>query len=123
MRTNTFGYTVLFTNTQFTASENLKIYREKDVIENAFPLIKSHLEPFLSRTEEGTWAGLFLTALGYNLVTMIAEKCGISYNQVPKTISGKKEVVYSDGSHSDPKYTKEQRELLDKLKIVPDFAL
>ena len=28
-RTNTFGYTVLFTNTQFTASNILKIYREK----------------------------------------------------------------------------------------------
>ena len=49
-RTNTFGYTVLFTNTQFPASEILKIYREKDVVEKAFSHIKPHLEPFFSRT-------------------------------------------------------------------------
>ena len=55
--------------------------------------------------------------LGYALVTIIAEKCSISYNQVLKTISGMREVVYSDDSHSHMEYTKEQRELLEKLKI------
>ena len=36
---------------------------------------------------------------------------------VTKTISGIMEDVYSNGSHSHVEYTKEQRELLEKLKI------
>ena len=87
------------------------------MVEKAFSHIKPHLEPFFSRSEGGTRARLFLTVLGYTLVAMIAEKCGISYNQVLKTISGIREVVYSDGSHSHTEYTKEQRKLLEKLKI------
>ena len=116
-KTNRFGYTVLITNTGIAANELLRIYREKDVVEKAFSHIKPHLEPFFSRSEGGTRARLFLTVLGYTLVAMIAEKCGISYNQVLKTISGIREVVYSDGSHSHTEYTKEQRKLLEKLKI------
>ena len=87
------------------------------MVEKAFSHIKPHLEPFFSRSENGTRARLFLTVLGYILVAMIAEKCGISYNQVLKTISGIREVVYSDGSHSHAEYTREQRELIEKLKI------
>ena len=79
--------------------------------------MKPHLEPLFSRSEGGTRARLILTVLGYALVTIIAEKCSISYNQVLKTISGMREVVYSDDSHSHMEYTKEQRELLEKLKI------
>ena len=116
-KTNRFGYTVLITNTGIAANELLRIYREKDVVEKAFSHIKPHLEPFFSRSEGGTRARLFLTVLGYTLVAMIAEKCGISYNQVLKTISGIREVVYSDGSHSHAEYTREQRELIEKLKI------
>lgn len=63
-KTNAFGYIILFINTQFPASEILKIYREKDVVEKAFSHIKPHMEPFFSRTEEGTRAKLFLTILG-----------------------------------------------------------
>lgn len=48
---------------------------------------------------------------------MIAERRGVSYNQVLKTTSGIREVMYSDGPHSHSEYTKEQRELLEKLKI------
>ena len=55
--------------------------------------------------------------LGYTLVAMIAEKSRISYSQVLKTISGIREVVYFDGSHSHAEYTKEQRDQLEKLKI------
>ncbi|MGC8662939.1 MAG: hypothetical protein ACP5TX_00840 [Thermoplasmata archaeon] len=117
-RTNRMGYTILFTNTRLKANEVLRIYREKDAVEKAFSHIKPHLEPFFSRTEGGTRARLFLTVLGYSMVAIIAEKCGISYNQVLNTISGIREVVYSNGSHSHAEYTKEQRELLEKLKIV-----
>ena len=116
-KTDTFGYSILFTNTSINAQDILKTYREKVVVEKAFSHIKPHLEPFFSSSENGTRARLFLTVLGYILVAMIAEKCGILYNHVLKTISGIREVVYSDGSHSHTEYTKEQRELLEKLKI------
>jgi transposase len=94
-KTNRLGYTILITNTGIAADELLRIYREKDVVEKAFSHIKSHLEPLFSISGGGTRAGLFLTVLGYTLVAMIAEKCGISHSQVLKTISGIREVVYS----------------------------
>jgi hypothetical protein len=34
-----------------------------------------------------------------------------------ETISGIREVAYSNGSHSHVEYMKDQRELLEKLKI------
>ena len=117
-RTNRMGFTILFTNTRLQQDEVLRIYREKDIVEKAFSHLKPHLEPFFSRSEGGTRARLFLAVLGYTMVAMIAEKCGISYNQALNTMSGIREVVYSNGSHSHAEYTKEQRELLDKLKIV-----
>ena len=79
--------------------------------------MKPHLEPLFSRSEGGTRARLILTVLGYALVTIIAEKCSISYNQVLKTISGMREVVYSNGSHAHVDYTKMEREFIEKLKI------
>ncbi len=117
-RTNKFGYSILFTNSSIRAQDILRIYREKDTVEKAFSHLKPHLEPFFSRSESGTRARLFLTVLGYTLVAIIADRCGITYNQALKTISGIREVVYSDGSHSHAEYTKEQRELMEKLKIV-----
>ena len=87
-------------------------------MEKTFSHIKPHLEPFFSNSENGTRASLFLTVLGYTLVAMTAERCGISYNHALNTMSGIREIVYSNGSHSRAEYTKEQRELLDKLKIV-----
>ena len=116
-RTNRFGYTILFTNTQFPADFILKTYREKDIVEKAFSHVKPYLEPFFSRSERGTRARLFLTILGYTMAAIIAARCDIPYDRVMKTISGIREVVYSNGSHSHVEYTKEQRELLEKLKI------
>ncbi|MCL5730922.1 MAG: hypothetical protein M1605_02225 [Candidatus Thermoplasmatota archaeon] len=79
--------------------------------------MKPYLEPFFSRSERGTMARLFLTVLGYTMAAIIAARCSIPYDRVMKTISGIREVVYSNGSHSHVEYTKEQRELLEKLKI------
>jgi transposase len=75
--TNRFGYTVLITNTRIVAKELLRIYRKKGIVEKAFSHIKPHLEPFFSRSENGTRARLFLTILGYTLVAIISEKCRI----------------------------------------------
>ena len=112
-KTNRMGYTILLTNTRLKAEEVLGIYREKDTVEKAF----SHLEPFFSRSEKGTRARLFLTVLGYTMVAMIAARCDIPYNQTLKVISGIREVVYTNGSYTHAEYTKEQRELIEKLKI------
>jgi transposase len=116
-RTNTFGYTVLLTNTQFPANKILKIYREKDIVEKAFSHVKPRLEPFFSRTEEGTGVRLFLTIPGYMMIVIMAVKCNTTYSKLLETISGIREVVYANGSHAHVEYTKEQRELLEKLRI------
>ncbi len=87
------------------------------MVEKAFSYMKPHLEPFFSRTESGTRARLFLTMLGYTMVAIIAAKCDTTYNQALKIISGIREVVYANGSHAHVEYTKEQRELIEKLKI------
>ena len=116
-KTSRFGYTIPFTNTQFPAGFILKTYREKDVVEKAFSHVKPHLEPFVSRSEIGKRTRLFLTILGYTMAAIIAARCSIPYDWVMKTISGIREVVYSNGSHFHVEYTKEQRELLEKFKI------
>jgi len=46
-------------------------------VEKSFSHTKPHLEPFFSRSEEGTRARMFLTVLGYTFVAIIACKCGI----------------------------------------------
>ena len=108
---------MLITNTSIDASELLRIYGDKGIVEKAFSQIKPHLEPFFSRTEEGTRAGLFHTILGYSMIAIMAAKCNTTYNQVLETISGIREVVYANGYHAHVEYTKEERELLEKLKI------
>ncbi|EQD74545.1 transposase (IS4), partial [mine drainage metagenome] len=80
-RTNRFGYTILLTNTMIAAPEILRIYRDKDKVEKASAHLKPHLEPFFSRSEEGTRARLFLAILGYTMVAIIASVCGITYAQ------------------------------------------
>ena len=116
-RTNRFGYTILITNTMIAAPDVLHIYRDKDRVEKAFAHLKPHLEPFFSRSEAGTRARLFLAILGYTMVAIIASVCGITYNQALETLAGIREVVYSTGSHSHVEYTKDQKELLEKLKL------
>jgi len=54
--------------------------------------------------------------LGYTLLAIIAEKCRILYNQALNTISGMRQVVYSSRAHAPVEYTKEQKEILEKLK-------
>ena len=59
----------------------------------------------------------FLTILGYTMIAIMAAKCSVTYNRVLETISGIREVVYADGYHAHVEYTKEERELMEKLKI------
>ena len=91
------GYTVLITNTLFTVTEILRIYRQKDVVEKSFSNVKPHLELFFVRTEERTRARLFLTIFAYTFSAIIAERCDITYENAMKTIAKIREVVYSNG--------------------------
>ena len=51
------------------------------------------------------------------MVAMAANACGFTHNQTLETLSGIREVVYSTGTHAHVEYTKEQRELLENLKL------
>ncbi|MDA8056193.1 MAG: hypothetical protein M0Z77_11190 [Thermoplasmatales archaeon] len=51
------------------------------------------------------------------MIAIMAAKCSTTYDQVLETISGIREVVYANGSHAYLKYTKDERELMEKLKI------
>ena len=116
-RTNRMGYFVLFTNTRMSAVDILRIYRQKDVVEKAFMHSKPCMEPLYARSERGTRARMFLSILGYSILAMIASKSGMTYQQTEKILSGIKEIVYTNGSHSVVELTKEQRELLEKISI------
>ena len=116
-RTNRMGFFVLFTNTRMSAEDILRIYRQKDVVEKAFMHSKQCMQPLYARSERGTRARMFLSILGYSIMAMIASRSGFTYQQTEKIISGIKEVVYTNGSHSVVELTKEQKELLEKISI------
>jgi hypothetical protein len=116
-RTNRMGFFVLFTNTRMSAVDIFRIYRQKDVVEKAFMHSKPCMEPLYARSERGTRARMFLSILGYSIMAMIASRSGFTYQQTEKILSGIKEVVYTNGSHSVVELTKEQKELLEKISI------
>ena len=116
-RTNRMGFFVLFTNTRMSAQDILRIYRQKDVVEKAFMHSKQCMQPLHARTKIGTRARMFLSILGYSIMAMIASRSGFTYQQTEKIISGIKEVVYTNGSHSVVELTKEQKEFLEKISI------
>ena len=116
-RMDRMGFMVLYTNTDIGARDALRMYREKDVVEKVFMHMKPALEPMYSRTLAGTRAKIFLSTVGYSIIQIIGSRTGLSYNQVIKLLSGIKELVYSDGSHSVVELTKEQRDFLKKLSI------
>ena len=116
-RTNRMGFFVLFTNSRMSAEDILRIYRQKDVVGKAFMHSKQCMQPLHARSERGTRARMFLSILGYSILAMIASRSGFTYQQAEKIISGIKEVVYRNGSHSVVELTKEQKELLEKISI------
>ena len=112
---NSRNYMQYQSETIFSREERM---RGKRYIVYFSPRLRSQrLESFFSRTEEGTRARLFLTILGYTMIAIMAAECNVTYNQVLETISGIREVVYANGYHAHVEYTKEERELMEKLKI------
>ena len=60
---------------------------------------------------------MFLSILGYSIMAIILSRSGFTYQQAEKILSGIKEVVYTNGTHSVVELTKEQKELLEKISI------
>ena len=119
--TNNLGKTVLFTSTSLDASDVLKLYREKDVIEKAFQLMKKHgLTPLNSNTETATKARILLSYLGYLLLSLLRMKLNqeTSLGKCLTILGEIREVRYKDGSSDLPELSKPQREVLEMVGLM-----
>ena len=132
MKTNILGKTVLFTTTKpssFTPYDVLKTYREKDIVEKIFCIMKNKgLLPVHASTEETTKAKGMLTVLGYLLLSLLQKRLedkkrkegNVSFSLDKKLmlLDEIKEVVYKNGSTTLTDLLKEQKEMLEKLNVV-----
>lgn len=119
--TNHFGKTVLFTSTTFGVEEVLRLYREKDVIDKTFRLMKDRgLTPLSVSTETSTRARVFLAYVGYLLLSLLRMKLKeeVSLEDAVKRLTEVREVVYQDGSRSLPELTKEQKAVFKMLDML-----
>ncbi len=116
-RTSRMGYFILFTNIILGPYDVLNAYRKKDVVEKAFLNSKKAMEPLYAHTVEGTRSKVFLSILGYSIVSMIGNRLNFTYANTLKVLTGIKEVLYTNGRHSPVELTKEQKLLLEKLSI------
>jgi len=119
--TNRLGKTVLFTSTSLDVVDILKTYREKDVIEKAFQLMKKHgLAKVNSNLEESTKARVLLSYLGYLLLNLLRMKLDdkISLEKALTHLDEVREVVYKDESMEISELTKQQKEVLKKLEMM-----
>ena len=67
------------------------------------------MEPLCARTEGVTRARMFLSILGCSMMGMIAHRCEPSYAETERILSGIREAVYSNGSHTSVELTKGER--------------
>jgi len=124
------GKTVLFTTTSLPAKDILCLYREKDVVEKTFQLMKRRgLTPVNATKEETTRAYGMLTIIGYLLLASLRnaledagqdkkEDKGTSLEKTLSLLDEIKEVVFSDNSSTLVDITKEQEGLLEKVGVV-----
>ncbi len=122
------GKTVLFTTTSLPTKEILQIYREKDVVDKTFRLMKQRgLTPVNASTEDTTKANGALAVLGYLLLALLRSRLEegkktneemVSLEKTLALLDDVKEVVYPDGSTTLVDITKEQEEILDKIGVV-----
>lgn len=122
------GKTVLYTTTYLPARDVLRLYREKDVVDKTFRLMKRRgLTPVNATTEETTKANGMLSVLGYFLLALLndaldeREKTGekpLSLEKALTLLDEVKEVVYPDDSTTLTDITKEQEDILDKIGVV-----
>lgn len=122
------GKTVLFTTTSLPTRDVLQLYREKDIVDKTFCLMKRRgLTPVNATTEETTKANGVLAILGYFLLALLGSalegggKTGedsLSLEKALALLDDVKEVVYADGSKTLVDITKEQEGILDKIGVV-----
>lgn len=120
-RTNRLGKTILFTSTSLSLEDVLKLYREKDVIDKTFKLMKSRgLTPLKSNNEDSMKSRVFLAYLGYLLLSLLRVKLReeMSLEGALKQLSWVREVVYKDGSRELPELTKQQKAVLKRLGMM-----
>ncbi len=119
--TNKFGKTVLFTTTDLNAADVLKAYREKDVIEKTFQLMKKRgLTPINCNKEESTRSRIMLSYIGYLMLSLLRTKLddGTSLGSCLTTLEGVREVSYTDGSKELPELTKLQKEIMEMVGLM-----
>lgn len=119
--TNKYGKTVLFTTTDLSAADVLKAYREKDVIEKTFQLMKKHgLTPTNCNKEESTRSRIMLSYVGYLLLSLLRMKLdeGTSLDHCLKTLDEVREVSFTDGSLDMPELTKPQKEIMKMVGLM-----
>lgn len=119
--TNKFGKTVLFTTTDLNVSDVLKTYREKDVIEKTFQLMKKHgLTPINCNKEESTRSRIMLSYVGYLMLSLLRRKLddGTSLEFCLSTLNEVREVAYTDGSLELPVLTKTQKEIKKMVGLM-----
>ncbi|MDP7080727.1 MAG: IS1634 family transposase [Candidatus Undinarchaeales archaeon] len=119
--TNRFGKTVLFTSTSLNAVDVLKLYREKDVIDKTFRLMKDRgLGPLQANLEGSTRARVFLAYLGYLMLCLLRMKLKeeTSLEEALSRLGEVREVLYKDGSRELPELTKQQKAVLKMLGMM-----
>jgi transposase len=119
--TNRMGNTVLFTTTSLSPAEVLKAYRERDVIEKTFQLMKKHgLTPINASTEGATRSRVMVSYLGYLLLSLMRMKLDedTSLGRAMSTLSEVREVVYSDGTRELPELTKPQKKVMGMVGLL-----
>ncbi len=119
--TNKFGKTVLFTTTDLDATDVLKAYREKDVIEKTFQLMKKHgLTPINCNKSESTRTRILLSYVGYLLLSLLRMKLDdhTSLDSCLSTLNEVREVSYKDGSLELPELTKPQKNIMKMVGLM-----
>ena len=120
-RVNRLGKTVLFTSTDLPIGKVLELYREKDVVDKVFGVMKAHgLRPLRTGRVDATRARVFIAYLGYLLLSLLRMKLGkeVSLGKALAELEMVREVVYGDGSRALPEFTKDQKTILKKLGML-----
>ena len=119
--TNKYGKTVLFTTTDLSVADVLKAYRERDVIEKVFQLMKRNgLTPVKTTREESTRSRILLSYVGYLMLSLLRLKLdeGTSLDHCLKTLAEVREVSFKDGSLELPELTKPQKEIMKMVGLM-----
>ena len=127
-KTRRLGKTVLFTTTSFSMYDVIKTYREKDIVEKIFCILKKRgLISVNATTEETTKVKGMFAIFGYLLLALLRIKLEDKKKKKDKTFSLDKklllldeikQVVFYNGSTTLTDLLIEQKEMLEKLNVV-----